>query len=166
MKLDCFSISYLPVFLLMGFFPPVIPLLSLCFFFLFHLSTGLTLPAPSLALASCALSLPLFSHCSVTGNICRSSSFRAPLQEALPSSVKQIYVTILAESFSWKPFFCKNWFSPDISCLLHFCCFFFCENWSWLFLYIPLLFLYKGAGGFNCCPSLHLPHISLCRLLN
>lgn len=149
----------------------MIPLLSLCFFFLFHLSTGLTLPAPSLALASCALSVFLFSHCSVTGNIHRSSSYRTcsfSLARGVAFlCVKQIYVTILAESFSWKPFFCKNLFSPDITFLLYLCCFFFCENWSWMFSCTSYYFFStKVQKVFSCCPSLHLPHISLFCLIN
>lgn len=146
------------------------PLLSL-FYFLPHLSTGLTLPAPSLALASCVPSLLLFSHCSVTGSISRSCSFRTHSCSlargvAFPC-VKQIYVTTLAESFSWKTFFCKNWFSPQITFLLHFCCFLFCENCSGLFSCTShFFFSTKVQKVFSCCLSLHLPHISLCGLLN
>lgn len=121
----------------------MIPLLSLCFFHLLHLSTGLTLPARALPWphvdfpGSCfhtAAWLGIFVGVALSGHI------HSPLQEVLPFlSVKQISVTVLAESFSWKLFFCKNGFSPQITSLLH-VCFFFCENWSWLFSCIPISF--------------------------
>lgn len=169
----CFSFSYLLVSLpiwLMGFFSPKIQLLSLCFFLLLHQSAGLTLPAPSLALASCVLSLLLFSHCSMTGIFvgeALSGHVHSPFARGVAFlCVKWIYVTNLAESFSWKPFFCRNGFNPQITFLLHFWCFFFCENWSWLFsCTFHFFFSAKVQKGFSCCP-LHLPHISLCHLLN
>lgn len=151
-------------------FPPVMLLLPL---FLFSLPSKhwADSASPEPGLASCALSLLLLWHCSVTGNVHRGSSHRTPsfsfARGVAFLCVKQIYVPILAESFSWKPFFCKNWFSPDITFLLYFCCLFFCENWSWMFSCTSHYFFSTEVQKvFSCCPSLHLPHISLCCLIN